>query len=180
MDATGFDTLTELLDPDGFEVVEAASDRAAKLRRLTVAPTTMAALCPHCGAATAERHACHERAVVDLPPGGWRTELLVRLSQFRCDGCGKLFTPRAARRPGRGGARATERFPDRLAEYATHGEVSAAAAARFLGVAEKTAEGWYDDYLKRPEAQEADAKPIRSPGIDELSLKKDAAGSSAC
>src|SRR5947209_6609380 len=73
----------------GFEVVEAASDRDAKLRRLTVVPAGPAAaaapavwLCPACGAATADRHACREAAVADLPLGGWRTELLVRLWQF--------------------------------------------------------------------------------------------------
>jgi transposase len=176
MDATGYETLTDLLDLDGFEVVEAAAVRAEKLRRLTVVPTAAAAVCPHCGSAAAERHACYDREVVDLPLGGWRTQLVARLSQFRCDGCGKFFMPRHAALAE--GAHATERFLGRLAEYATHGDVS--AAARFLGVAEKTAEGWYYDYLRRPDRLAADVKPVRSLGIDELSLKKDAASSSAC
>ena len=174
-------TLTELLDLEGFEVVEAASDRAAKLRRLTVVPAAPAAacLCPDCGAATADRHACRDAAVADLPLGGWRTEVVVRLWQFACGRCGRYFTPRhAALAPG---AHATERFLDRLAELATHADVS--AAARFLGVAGKTAERWYYAHLERRRERPAAAKdlePVRSLGIDELSLKKGTASSSAC
>jgi transposase len=172
-------TLTELLDLDGFEVVEAASDRGAKLRRLTVVPTAeMAGLCPDCGAATADRHACRDVEVADLPLGGWRTELVVRLWQFECGRCGRYFTPRhAALAPD---AHATERFLDRLAEWATHADVS--AAARFLGVAEKTAERWYYRHLerRRRQAPAKDPQPVRSLGIDELSLKKDSGSSAAC
>jgi transposase len=171
-------TLTELLDLEGFEVVEAASDRAAKLRRLTVVPAgEPAALCPACGAATADRHACHDREVTDLPLGGWRTELLVRPWQFACGRCGRYFTPRhAALAPG---AHATGRFLDRLAELATVADVS--AAARFLGVAEKTAERWYYEHLERRREEPAKGlAPVRSLGIDELSLKKGTGSSSAC
>jgi len=171
-------TLTELLDLEGFEVVEAASDRAAKLRRLTVVPAAApAALCPDCGTATADRHACHDRAVADLPLGGWRTELLVRLWQFECGRCGRYFTPRHAALAA--GAHATGRFLDRLAELATHADVS--AAARWLGVAEKTAERWYYDHLERRREEPAkDLAPVRSLGIDELSLKKGTGSSAAC
>jgi transposase len=176
-------TLTELLDLEGFEVVEAAADRTAKVRRLTVVPTgAAAALCPACGCASVDRHACHDRAVADLPLGGWRTELVVQLWQFECGHCRRYFTPRHAALAE--GAHATERFLDRLAEYATHGDVS--SAARFLAVPEKTAERWYYDHLERRQAQPTAAaaaaakKPIRSLGIDELSLKKSTASSAAC
>jgi transposase len=171
-------TVTELLDLGGFEVVEATADPVAKIRRLTVVPTGAAvAMCPACGCASADRHACHDRAVVDLPLGGWRTELVVRLWQYECGGCGRFFTPRHAGLAE--GAHATERFLDRLAEYATHGDV--ASAARFLAVPEKTAERWYYDHLERRQREaSADPKPIRSLGIDELSLKKSAASSAAC
>ena len=74
--------------------------------------------------------------MVDLPLGGWRTDLVVRLWQFACGACGRHFTPRHAALAE--GAHATERFLDRLAAWATHGDV--AAAARFPGVAERTAE----------------------------------------
>lgn len=177
-------TLTELLDLDGFEVVEATSERGVKLRRLTVVPLEIAGLCPHCGAATAERHACCDREVMDLPLGSWKTKLVVRLFQFRCEHCDKFFTPlHVSLAPG---AHATERFLERLADLASHSDVS--AAARFAGVAEKTAERWYYDYLERRRTEPAastgsgpakDLQPIRCLGIDELSLKKDTASSAA-
>jgi transposase len=176
MEPTELRTLSELLDLDGFEVVEASSDRGAKLRRLTVVPMELAGLCPHCGAATAERHVCYDREVVDLPLGGWKTQLIVRLFQFRCGACDKFFTPRhASLAPG---AHATERFLERLADLASHSDVS--AAARFAGVAEKTAERWYYDYLERQRKEPVkDLQPIRCLGIDELSLKKDTGSSAA-
>ena len=185
MGSAELQTWTELLDLEGFEVVEATADRAAQVRRLTVVPAgaaaaAAAALCPACGCASADRHACHDRAVVDLPLGGWRTELVVRLWQFECGRCRRYFTPRHAALAA--GAHATERFLDRLAEYATHGDV--AMAARFLGIPEKTAERWYYDHLGRRQREAAAAaaglKPIRSLGIDELSLKKSTASSAAC
>ncbi len=173
-------TVTELLDLGGFEVVEATADPAAKVRRLTVVPTGAAvAVCPACSCASGDRHACHDREVVDLPLGGWRTELVVQLWQFECGQCGRYFTPPHPALAE--GAHATERFLDRLAEYATHGDV--ASAARFLAVPEKTAERWYYAHLERRQraaAAAADLKPIRSLGIDELSLKKSAASSAAC
>ncbi len=182
MDASGgaereLDTLTDLLDLEGFEVVEAAHDRAAKLRRLTVAPTEAAGLCPHCGRASDDRHACHDREVADLPLGGWKTQLVVRAWQFRCEHCRKFFTPRHPALAD--AAHATERFLERLAELAKGGDVS--AAARFFGVAEKTAERWYYDHLERRRTEpRRDLDPVRSLGIDELSTKKGTGGSPAC
>lgn len=171
--------VTELLDLDGFEVVAAESDRTTKVRRLTVTATTMSGVCPHCCRATVERHACNERVVVDLPLGGWNTELVVQLFQFRCVSCDRFFTPRHSFLAE--GAHATERFLERLAQWATHGDVSTAAG--FLGVAEKTAERWYYDYVQRRvrELPRVPARlPIRCLGIDELSLKKDTGNSAAC
>ena len=177
MGSSDFRALTELLDLDGFEVVEAASDRSSKLRRLTVTPIAIAGLCPHCGGTTGERHACHDREVVDLPLGGWKTQLVARLFQFRCARCDKFFTPPHPVLAH--GLHATERFLERLAEYASHGDIS--SAARFTGVPEKTAERWYYDYLERLRKEpRADLLPIRSLGIDELSLKKDIGSSAAC
>ena len=185
MDATaraegGLAMLTGLLDLDGFEVVEVAEDRAAKVRRLAVVPTDVAGLCPHCRRASDDRHACHDREVADLPLGGWRTELVVRAWLFRCDDCGRFFTPRHPALAD--GAHATERFLARLADLATHADVS--AAARFFGIPEKTAERWYYDHLerrrRRTEPAAKDLAPVRSLGVDELSTKKGTAGSPAC
>ncbi len=171
--------ITSLLDLEGFEVVEAAEDRGRKVRRLAVVPTGVAGLCPHCGSAAGDRHACHDREVLDLPLGGWKTELVVRGWQFRCGGCRKFFTPRHPALAE--GAHATERLLGRLAELATHGDVS--TAARFFGVPEKTAEGWYYEYLRRRERGRESGPglgPVRSLGIDELSLKKGTGSSAAC
>lgn len=172
-------TLTSLLDLEGFEVVEAAWDRRNKLRRFTLAPTMAVGLCPHCRGVTDERHLCRDRTIADLPMGGCRVELIVRLWQFRCGACDKFFTPRFAALAD--GAHATERLLERLAELAGRSDV--ATAARFFGVAEKTAEGWYYDYLERKRKDPAAAahlQPVQSLGIDELSLKKDTGNSAAC
>ena len=177
MDAMELKTWTELVDLDGFEVVAVESDPKRKIRRLTVTSTTVVALCPHCGGATADRHECYDREVVDLPLGGWKTELTVKLFQFECKSCRKFFSPghpALARGP-----HATQRFVERLAEWATHGDVS--TASRILGVAEKTAEAWYYSHLQTKVAEpRKDLKPIQCLGIDELSLKKGTGSSAAC
>jgi transposase len=177
MEAMDPRTLTALLDLPGFEVVEAVSDQTRKVRRLTVVATETAVVCPHCSEVTGERHQCYDREVVDLPLAGWKTELLVHLFQFRCGRCDKFFSPRSSMLAP--GAHATERFLQRLARLATDGDVS--TAARFLGVAEKNAERWYYDYLKRQtEDAQRTLEPLRCLGIDELSLKKDTGSTSAC
>jgi transposase len=173
------DVMTSLLELEEFEVIEAVRDRGRKLRRLTLVPKATAGLCPHCSGVTDERHVCHDRTVTDLPMGGCGTELVVRMWQFRCRACDKFFTPRFAALAE--GAHATERLLDRLAELAGHGDLC--TAARFFGIPEKTAEDWYYSHLKhRQKARESgsDLQPVRSLGIDELSLKKDTGSSAAC
>ena len=163
MEAMELHTCTALLDLHGFEVVDATSDRKRNVRRLTVVSTEVAAACPHCRGVTDERHACYEREVVDLPLGGWKTELVAQLFQFRCGSCDKFFSPRSPVLAN--GAHATERFLERLARLATDGDVSAAAG--FLGVAEKTAERWHYDYVQRQVKNPAKKlEPIRCLGID--------------
>jgi transposase len=180
MDAdTELATLTSLLDLEEFEVMEAARDRRANVRRFTLAPRATAGLCPHCRAVGDERHVCRDRRIADLPMGGCRVELVVRLWQFRCRACDKFFTPRFAALAE--GAHATERLLERLAELAGRGDV--ATAARFFGLPEKTVEGWYYDYLQRRQKEREsgpDLQPVRSAGIDEISLKKGTGSSVAC
>jgi transposase len=170
-------TLTSLLDLEEFEVAEASRDRRNKVRRFTLVPQLIVGMCPHCSGISDERHLCHDRVIADLPMGGCRTELVVRLWQFRCSACDKFFTPRLAALAE--GAHATERLLKSLAELASRSDL--ATAAGFFGIAEKTAEGWYYDYLERERKTPAShLQPVRSLGIDELSLKKDTGNSAAC
>lgn len=170
-------TLTSLLDLDEFEVVEASRDRRNKLQRFTLTPKITVGLCPHCSGICDERHLCYDRVIADLPMGGCRTELVVRLWQFHCLSCDKFFTPRLGTLAE--GAHATERLLERLADLASRSDL--VTASRFFGIAEKTAEGWYYDYLKRKQKNPAPhLEPVRSLGIDELSLKKDTGNSAAC
>ncbi len=152
-------TLTSLLDLDEFEVVEASRDRRNKLRRFTLVPKVIAGLCPHCSGLSDERHQCHDRVIADLPMGGCQTELVVRLWQFYCRSCDKFFTPRLAALAD--GAHATERLLESLSDLASRSDLT--TAARFFGIAEKTAEGWYYDYLERKQKTPApDLQPVRS------------------
>jgi transposase len=169
--------LTSLLDLPEFEVVESSWNRGEKIRRLTLVPKAIVGLCPHCHGVTDDRHVCHDRIITDLPMGGQQVELVARLSQFHCRACDKFFTPHFAALAE--GAHATERLLERLAELASHSDV--ATAARFFVIPEKTAEGWYYQYLERKRKDPAPhLQPVRSLGIDELSLKKDTGNSAAC
>lgn len=168
--------VTSLLELDEFEAVDSERDRDKKLRRFTLVPKVTVGVCPHCGGVTGERHQCYDRIVMDLPMGGLGTELVVRNWQFRCGTCDKFFTPHFTALAA--GTHATERLLERLADLASSSDIS--TAARFFGIAEKTAEGWYYPYLERQGKESAAGlQPIRSLGIDELSLKKDTANSVA-
>lgn len=169
--------LTTLLDLEGYEVVAVKEDRVLKARRLSVVPTEVACLCPHCNRATADRHTHRDLDFVDLPMGGWKTELVVREWQFYCEECDKFFTPRP--RGFANGTYATLRLVERLAELVKHGDVS--SAAKFFDLPEKTVERWYYDYLKqRQQGPVKGLKPVTRLGIDEISQKKDTASSAAC
>jgi transposase len=161
---------TKALSLPGFQVVHERRDTAADPLRLTVVPNLPLGLCPHCRRATDDVNRTHESAVVkDLPLGPQSVELLVRTYQFHCPRCDAYFTPRHdAFAPG---AHATERFLAHAAKLIRFSDV--ANASSFLGVPEKNLERWYYDYVER-QAQKSptDLKPIKSLGIDELSLKK--------
>jgi hypothetical protein len=69
------------------------------------------------------------------------------------------------------GAHATERFLEQAARLIRISDV--ANAATFLGVPQKNLERWYHDYAQRQVQASAEGlHPIKSLGIDELSLKK--------
>ena len=138
--------------------------------RLTVKPKHEVGVCPHCGRLSDEVHQRRTRErIKDLSLGTRAVELSVRLPQLWCSNCERLFTPAWAAFAE--GTHATERFLQQAARLIRTGDVANAAA--FFGVPEKTLEDWYYDYLERQRQQPSRvAKPIRSLGIDELSLKK--------
>ena len=169
--------LSSLLDLDEFEVVESRKDRAKRLGTFTLVPKISVGLCPHCHGISQERHLCRDRMVMDLPMGRLRTELVVRLWQFHCPRCDHFFTPHFAALAE--GSHATERLLERLAELVDQSDIS--SAARFFSLAEKTAQEWYYQHAKGKERPApAPLEPVRSLGIDELSLKKGTGNSAAC
>lgn len=112
---------------------------------------------------------------MDLPLGAYATQLIVRLFQYHCQSCDKFFTPPLAALAE--GAHATERFLARVVELIKHTDLT--NAATWMGVPSKTLEHWYYDYLQRQQRPSENLAPIRSLGIDELSLKKDTASSAS-
>jgi len=166
----GFDAYSHLLRLDEFEVVHLDEEPDQSLCRFTIVPRMMrVGLCPHCGTPSDELHQTRTRTIRDLPIGAARTELIVRVPQFRCMPCASLFTPRFQAIAE--GTHATERFLQRVADLIRCSDIANAAA--FFGIPERTLERWYYDFLERkPSGNATSRKPIRSLGIDELSLKK--------
>jgi transposase len=162
---------TEVLQLDGYGVAHVRRDTPAEPVRLTVIPTLPLGLCPHCQRASDLIHRRHDsEPIKDLPVGPQAVELIVRSYQFACRHCGHFFTPAPpAFAPA---AHATERFLAQAARLIRCSDIANAAA--FLGVAEKTLEKWYYDYVERQRQQAAPLRPIRALGIDELRLKKKA------
>jgi len=166
-----------LRDLPDFEVVEVCEDRQRQERRLVLVPRVAVGMCPHCRGVSEQRHDCYEQEVRDLPLGTMATILRVKFWQFHCPHCAKFFTPHyAVIVPG---AHATERLLERLAEMIRFSDIS--NAARFFGVAEKTLENWYYEFVERQRLAPAPAtQAVVSLGIDELSLKKSTGNSAAC
>jgi transposase len=165
------DRWTEQVHLEGYKVISQRRDTPSDPVRLTLAATRAVALCPHCSRPC---DCVHRRSdsdpIRDLPHGPQAVELILRCAQFRCEPCERFFTPPCPHvAPG---AHATERFREQAARLIRFADVANAAA--FLGVPEKTLARWYYDHAQRqldkPPAQAA--KPIKSLGIDELSLKK--------
>ena len=172
---SSLDLWTRQLDLDGFKVVHERQDRPGDPIRLTLVATSQIGVCPHCSRAS---NSVHRRLdsdpICDLPHGPRRVELILHTSQFQCDHCGRFFTPSCPHvAPG---AHATERFLEQAAKLIRFSDIANVAA--YLGVPEKTLERWYYDYVERKAQQPpADLKPIKSLGIDELSLKKNTGSS---
>ncbi len=169
------DLWTEQLGLDGLEVVHERHDRHSDPIILTVVEKDRIALCPHCGHASESVHLNRDsQPIRDLSHGTLTVELIIRTRQFHCQRCNRYFTPACPHvAPG---VHATERFLEQAAKLIRFSDVANVAA--FLGVPEKTLEGWYYDYVERKTKQPPAAlKPIKSVGIDELSLKKNTGSS---
>lgn len=156
---------------EGYKVVSERRDTPSDPVRLTLVATSEIALCPHCSRPTDQVHRRTDSDPIrDLPHGPQAVELILRSAQFRCERCERFFTPACPHvAPG---AHATERFLEQAAKLIRFADIANAAA--FLGVPQKTLAHWYYDHVQRQldkPATEA-AKPIKSLGIDELSLKK--------
>src|SRR5215218_7134486 len=165
------DRWTEQVRLEGYKVISQRRDTPSDPVRLTLAATREVALCPHCSRPS---DAVHRRSdsdpIRDLPHGPQAVELILRSAQFRCERCERFFTPPCPHvAPG---AHATERFLEQAARLIRFADVANAAA--FLGVPEKTLQRWYYDHAQRQRdnSPATAAQPIKSLGIDELSLKK--------
>jgi transposase len=155
---------------EGLKVVHERRDTPSDPMRLTVVPTVAVGLCPHCSRPTDKVHRrLDSDPIRDLPHGPQAVELIVHANQFHCADCDRYFTPACPHiAPG---AHATERFLEQAAKLIRISDIANTAA--FLGVPEKTLERWYYDYAERKAKGPVEGfKPIKSLGIDELSLKK--------
>lgn len=164
------DLWTRQLALDGFQVVHESHGRPSDPVRLTLVSAVQVALCPHCQCLCESEHLSRDsKPIRDLSHGPQTVELIIHARQFHCQHCGRYFTPACVHvAPG---AHATERFLEQAAKLIRFSDIANVAA--FLGLSEKTLEGWYYDYVQRQTQQPpADLKPIKSLGIDELSLKK--------
>ena len=100
---------------------------------------------------------------------GGAVRLKVRVFQYECPHCGKIWTPHSPIIAE--GTWATERLVERAAQRIRHSDIT--STAMFFGVPEKTLQRWYYDSVEREQARrDVSTEPIRSLGIDELSLKK--------
>ena len=170
-----FSAWTVALNLPGYEVSHYAEDGIDGVLRLSVIPKEIVELCPDCGRPC---NTWHQKRwlenVLDLPLGGRSVCLKVRVFQFVCEYCGRIWTPHSPIVAE--GTWATNRLVERAAELVRCSDVVNAAA--FFSIPEKTLERWYYDYVERQKATvETVAQPIRSLGIDELSLKKSTASS---
>jgi transposase len=166
---------TKALNLPGFHVVHERRDTPDDPIRFTVVPTQNIAVCPQCGHACDTVHRRHDsNPIKDLPIGPQAVELIVRTPQFSCLRCEAFFTPSySAIAPG---AHASERFLEQAARMIRFSDI--ANVAQFFHVPENTLARWYYDYVERQQqTPPANLKPIRSIGIDELSLKKNTASS---
>lgn len=162
---------TTALNLPEYEVVHYAEREG--VRHFSLVPTCVIDVCPECSKPCDHWHQKRWiKDVVDLPLGDRPVRLKVRVFQFHCEDCGRIWTPKSLLLTPGMGAKATARFVEHAAELIERADISGVAA--FYDIPRKTLERWYYRWLERPTelSEEDDAEPIRSLGVDELSLKK--------
>jgi transposase len=168
---------TTALNLPEYEVVHYAQREG--VRHFSVIPNMSVALCPECSKPCERQHQKRWiEDVADLPLGDQPVRLKVRVYQFACEHCGRHFTPQSLLFTPGLGAKATARLVGKAAGLIQRADITGVAA--FYQIPPKTLERWYYEWVElQNQADEVDApaKPIRSLGIDELSLKKSTANS---
>ncbi len=169
---------TTTLNLTDFRVVHVRQDMPDAIR-FTLLPVSEIAPCPHCGHASQTVHRRrHSDPIKDLSVGDRTVELVLSIPQFECLRCQHYFTPTYQGIVT--GVHATERFLAHAARLINFSDIANVAA--LYSLPPRTLARWYHDYLDRQQQQPPDKpiKPIRSIGIDELSLKKSTGSSSPC
>jgi len=117
---------TAALNLPGYEVAHCAEDKSDGVLRLKVVPRQMVQLCAGCDRPCDSWHQKRWlENILDLPLGGRPVWLKVRVFQYRCEQCGRTWTPHSPI-VAEGGAR-------RLREWM--------AQARRLGLDAQTPDG---------------------------------------
>jgi transposase len=168
---------TTALNLPEYEVVHYAQREAT--RHFSVVPRESVELCPDCSKPTERVHQKRWiEDVADLPLGNQPVRLKVRVFQYECKHCGRHFTPKSLLFTPGLGAKATARLIGKAAELIKRADVAGAAA--FYQIPEKTLERWYYEWVElenQVQEENESTQPIRSLGLDELSMKKNIASS---
>lgn len=154
-----------------FRVVHLREDGPDDPMRFTLVPAREVGVCPDCGHASETVHRRHRSdPIKDLPIGDRSVELVLSVPQYHCQRCERFFTP--AHEGFTPGTHATERYLAHLARLLNFSDIANVAALH--GIPERTLARWYYAYLDRQQERppREPHQPIKSIGIDELSLKK--------
>lgn len=158
--------LTRLLDLPESVVTALEYDDRLDCLVVLCQPVHDAAVCPACGAVSAQPHQYEPRAVRDLPVAGRICYLEFPGRRFKCARCRRPFTEvLEAVAPQ---ARCTRRYAQYLFAQCRGSTIQDVARHERLGY--KTVEGCY--YRLATGHAPAEAAPARRLGLDEIALKK--------
>lgn len=174
--AATFAFWTTTLNLPDLRVVHLRQDLPDDPLRFTLIPLQEVGCCPHCGSLSETVHRRHRSdPITDLPIGDRAVVLFLSMPQYKCLRCKRYFTPHCeALAPG---THATQRFLAHISRLLQFSDI--ANVADLYRVPERTLARWYYDHLDRQQRQPSTVpcQPIRSIGIDELSLKKNTGNS---